>query len=367
MKRSRYLCISALLIASFILFLHANVAAEAVRNTLDLCARILIPSLFPYMVLSSLIVRTGAAEILGKPFAPLTRRLFRLPSCAGGAVILGILCGFPLGAQSACELYSRGCLTKKQAERLIPIANCAGSAFTIEIIGSYLWNSRTFGLLLYAVQLMASWLLGIVLARLCDEDSSYCSVNDKDIHTQESVSLGSCLADSIAASALSMLKICGFAAFFSVVASLLQHIFDGIHLPQWGAFSAAVLELTAASKAASETEGTLGLFLAGLSLGWAGLSVLFQCMHFTTPAGLSLRTTVYAHGIRGILCGIAAVILFPLCKGETSLTCMTYVSASLPSHALYAEIILLVLFCLFPLPRSLCAQKNKENTHSLHL
>ena len=94
MKRSRYFGITVLLMASFILFLHAGVASDAVRNTLDLCARVLIPSLFPYMVISSLIVRTGAAETLGAPLAPLTRKLFRLPPGAGGVIILGILCGF---------------------------------------------------------------------------------------------------------------------------------------------------------------------------------------------------------------------------------------------------------------------------------
>ena len=364
MRHSYLLRIPCILSAVLLLIIHTKIAEESVRTTLDLCARVLIPSLFPYMVISALLVRTGASDILGKPLASVTEKLFHLPARAGGALLLGILCGFPLGAQTACELYNRGSITKKEAERLIPLANCAGGAFTIGVIGTHLWNSRSFGIFLYITQILSAWALGAVWAR-ADRAPSQSSNNAND-SAHRSVSVGECLGDAITSSAVSMLKICGYVTFFSLFTAILHRIFTLWKLPLLGSISAAFLELTSGCQAASETGGTIGIFLTGLALGWSGVSVLFQCMTFTVPSGISLRMTVFSKGIQGILCGIAAVLWFLLRHDDPTLSCAASVYAIVPVHALYAEIAILILFCLFPLPRSLRTYNTDKNRKSLH-
>ena len=56
------------------------------------CLASLVPSLFPFMVLASFGVRSGAGEVLGKLLGPVTRRLFRLPRACGATVLLSFLC-----------------------------------------------------------------------------------------------------------------------------------------------------------------------------------------------------------------------------------------------------------------------------------
>ena len=336
-------------LAAFLLILHNSIAEEAVRETLDLCARVLIPSLFPYMIISVLIIRSGAAEILGAPLAPVVRHLFRLPACSAGAVVLGILCGFPVGAQMAGELYIRGDLTKKEAERLIPLANCAGPAFVIEVVGGCLWNSREFGIFLYTVQLITAWIIAAVAARFTPK------VKTEYRQTTSAVacSVPLCISEAVSTSALSMLKICGFIAFFSVLVSSVQNLFAFLKIPGVSVFIASLLEFTVGSKLAAETGGMIGAFLTGLTVGWSGLSVFSQCMTFTSPAGIRLRFALISKAVQGLLCGTASALFFPMYTAKTSVLCTASLTYDFPAWALYLEIILLVLFCIFPLLTSL--------------
>ena len=87
-------CFSALL-------LLPEVSAQAARDATLLCAQTLIPSLFPFFVLSSLLIACGASELLSALLSPLMRPLFGL-SGAGAAALLT-----PAPGPEAAELLAR--------------------------------------------------------------------------------------------------------------------------------------------------------------------------------------------------------------------------------------------------------------------
>lgn len=70
------------------------------------CGNILIPSLFPFMVLSTFIVKSGIADALGKFLSPVTKRLFHTDGSVGVVILLGLTGGFPVGAKGVATLYS---------------------------------------------------------------------------------------------------------------------------------------------------------------------------------------------------------------------------------------------------------------------
>ena len=63
---------------------------EAVK-ALTLCAGTVIPALFPFMVVTGLLVRLGFGQWLAPDMAGLMASLFRLPGCAGSALLLGLV------------------------------------------------------------------------------------------------------------------------------------------------------------------------------------------------------------------------------------------------------------------------------------
>ena len=69
----------ALLGCAVLLMSYSEIASRAAQNAMKLCAAVIIPSLFPYMVISSLLVLSGAAAEMGGWFSRPVRHLFRLP------------------------------------------------------------------------------------------------------------------------------------------------------------------------------------------------------------------------------------------------------------------------------------------------
>ncbi len=355
----RYLPALAVLSAAFLLLLRAEDAGEAAVSALKLCAFVIIPSLYPYMVISGLIVSLGAAQMLGYPLSPLCRRIFRLPGESAGAILLGALCGFPIGGQVACRLYEEGRLTRSQTERLIAIANNTGPAFIIEVIGAHYWGSRGLGLTVYLAQLVSAVLVGAVYARLRPDPEpprKACAaprpVRKRDILSK--------LAESVSDSAVSVLVVCGFIVFFAVLLSLVSRFLEVLGARYFLPILGAVVEFTGGASFAAEMGGAGGAFLTGFAVGWSGLSVFAQCKVFTAPLGIRLHPAAVCKAAQGILTGSAAAIYtsFFFSSSVTVSSCVPLTDT--PTYLVLGEVILLILFCLVP---AICKKIGQKRRH----
>lgn len=132
--KSRFLTI-------FQLVFPAALALSILRAPGDACAlsalalklwfERMIPSLFPFMVLSGLIVRLRLGRLLSLPVHPFLDRLYRIDRTMSAVLSIGFLFGFPLGAKTAAEAYSLGQLSKPQAQFLLTFCNNIGPVYLL--------------------------------------------------------------------------------------------------------------------------------------------------------------------------------------------------------------------------------------------
>ncbi|MCD7887318.1 MAG: sporulation protein, partial [Clostridiales bacterium] len=109
MKRiSRSLTTLVLLSALAGMLRWHQAAADAAREGLALCAGVVVPALFPFFVLTSLAVSLGMAQLLGAALAPALGPLFRVSRAGVGALALGLVGGYPVGAGAVRQLYQEG-------------------------------------------------------------------------------------------------------------------------------------------------------------------------------------------------------------------------------------------------------------------
>ena len=144
-------------------FIFSEVLLESMKRGMKLCISSVIPSLFPFAVLSELTVRSGAADGIARLFGGAFERLFGVRREGAIALILGIICGFPIGTRSALSLYERGSLSRDELERLLCFCNGPSPAFLIGGIGTSLFGSRELGILLFAAELISCFAVGILL------------------------------------------------------------------------------------------------------------------------------------------------------------------------------------------------------------
>lgn len=333
-----------ILLTTVWLLIRSDVAEAAALDALKMCATVIIPSLFPYMVISSMIVSTGAADRIGSRLSGLTGAVFRLPGCTGGAVILGALCGFPVGAKTACELYERSNIRRRECERLIAIANNTGPSFVIEVVGAHFWGSRGMGLTIYIAQILSALLIGWIssgkeaLTTITQHDQS------------QNCDMLQCLSQSITHSARSVISVCGFIVFFAVITTLIGQLLSGGHLSFVVPIAAAVLEFSTGASSAADLGGTPGAFLTGFAVGWSGISVFAQCKVFTVKHGISLRFAAICKAIQGLMTGLAASVYYALWF-TPSATVSTVIHPSDPSFIVMAGEFLFLAVAAMEIPR----------------
>ncbi len=127
-RKSGVLLVAVLTAACALLIFPAQ-AAEGAKNGVNYSLNILLPSLYPFMVLSVFIVKSGLAEKLGSALEKPTQALFRLPGGAAASIVMSVVGGYPAGARSAAALAEAGLVTQAQAERMMYFCVNAGPSF----------------------------------------------------------------------------------------------------------------------------------------------------------------------------------------------------------------------------------------------
>ncbi len=214
------LAASALLIATAALVISPGEAINGAKDGLALCFNVIVPSLFPFFVLSSLVVDLGLAAYLGRAMEGLMRPLFRVSGSCAAAVALGFIGGYPVGARTALQLYEQGLCSKTEAERLLAFCNNSGPAFILGVVGAGVFGDSRVGLLLYLTHALASLLVGLLFRFYGGwERRRACAPRPKPIQT---VTLPAAFTGAVSRALQSTLNICAFVVFFAVVLRLLS-------------------------------------------------------------------------------------------------------------------------------------------------
>ncbi len=91
----------------------------------------LLPSMLPFLILSSLILHMGLLDPLLTKGEHIWRRLLQLSPQGAYALFMGILCGYPMGAKTTADLYRKGSVSRQEADYLLTFSNYPGPSFLL--------------------------------------------------------------------------------------------------------------------------------------------------------------------------------------------------------------------------------------------
>lgn len=285
---------------------------------LELWFQKMVPSLFPFMILSGIMVRLNLTERLAMAAYPLVGRIYRVRKNVCYCMLLGFLCGFPMGAKVTGELFERGQLTHREAEYLLAFCNNIGPvyfcSFVLPLLGRELTAPYLFGMygipLLYGLVLRGTVYhnltsLGITPARIADPSSGaelrtaelgsripgcrphLASAQGLEPGHRSRLTFAQILEatnQSIQSSGQSILTLGGYMILFNLL-NLLPHVLAGHSLP----LLSPLLEITGGL---GMLKGTLPLYSL-LALSFGGLSCIAQTYSCIRGCGLSLSNYIY--------------------------------------------------------------------------
>ena len=314
---------AALLCAVLSLTLWPQDAMEAARSGLALCGNVIIPSLFPFFVLSSLVVELGLAGYLGRLLEGVMRPLFRVNGACASAVALGFIGGYPVGARTALSLYEKGMCTRTEAQRLLAFCNNSGPGLYSGRGGGGRVRQQPGGRTHLPGPRRRVAVCGTALSLLRPGTRSPAAGGGPPcIRTTR---FSSAFTGAVTGALRSTLNICAFVVFFLVVVRLLTRsgLLTGLAevLGSWFAplgfdrvwaqrLLTGLLEMTSGVCTLSGDGSLTGrLSMAAFLLGWAGVSVHCQVLSFLGGSGLSAGTYLAGKLLHGILAALFTGVL----------------------------------------------------------
>lgn len=273
MKKRRQLAGFFTSIGLLIVILDGKSALEGAQHGVELCLKTVIPSLFPFFVLSVLTVSFLSGEDLS--FLRPIGKLLGIPDGMESILIPAFLGGYPVGAQCVASAWKHGQLQKRDAERMLAFSSNAGPAFL-------------FGMA--AIQFPGKWapwilwlihILGAVFAAIMLKPERPEKMKMKET---DPISI----TDALQSSLKVMANVCGWVILFRVLIHFLKRWLLWF-LPTWlQILITGLLELSnGCCELAGISDHTVRFLICSMILGFGGLCVTLQTSSVTR--GLSLR------------------------------------------------------------------------------
>jgi len=314
-------------------------------NTLMLWFNTVIPSLFPFMVISSwLDFRVHTHRNI---FDKITMRLFGVPSSLMPIFIVGTLSGYPAGARLISELYSNRRISKDTAEHLLAFCNNAGTVFIVSAVSSSMLKDRYSAIFFITITAFSALVTGISYNLAFPADSSDFYSSSLPV---ESTPIGTAIMSSVKA----ILTVGGCMVFFSVITEAVTSLFPDISSMYYGIVN-GIFEFTRGiSLVASENCNNKLAYaiIAGL-LSWGGLSVHLQTAAVISSDKISILKYILCKAFSSFVSFLTAIHTYDYFFTKTAVSTSVFNEITpFPS-----TIILSILLCIIILLVNFAKQK----------
>lgn len=292
-----------------ILISNGSVVTKAVAEGLRAAFLTVMPSTFPYMVLSSVMISSGVFEKTGRIFSPLAK-LFDLPDGCMFVIPMSLVCGFPVGAAAVGRLYAEGRCSREEGERLAAFCNFCGPPYILGVFASAVESYRG-AVIAYITQSILALIFGIVLAktggrkRKEDEKEPRVSGGADGINKE---GLSSVICHAVCTSGYKYMNTVFYIVFFSVICSAAGKMLPFLPRPLLG-----FLELTYGISGLNTIKNKVARYFFGCAIIYfSGASVHFQVISILEKplsAGKYMITRIIFFPVCSALATFAALIL----------------------------------------------------------
>ena len=314
LKKAVLTCILAFLMV-FIL-IHGKTAKEFASLGLMTWYEHMIPTLLPFMIFSGILIRLDLVKLFMKPFSVFLRPLFRLNSYGIYVIVMGFLCGFPIGAKNCADLYQKGKLTKDEAEYLLAFTNNIGPTYFYTFVLATIYKTDQpvlssffmFGIpLLYGIFLRYTLYRNKIPFREKEEPQKLSFSGKK-----AAFSLFEAIDDSITASLIQIAMLGGYMVLFNLMVLIPFTLLKGN--PSFYGVLHSILEISGGFAIIKHQEMSRlfqGILVHGV-LAFNGLCCFAQTMNIIQDTDLSGRKYL---GHKMVLCGMTVFFVWVFLKG----------------------------------------------------
>jgi len=257
--------------AMLVIIFDTRTAIVSAREGVSLCLQTLIPSLFPFFVLSGVI----NSSLLGQNLRLLqpVGQICKIPKGTESLLVLGLLAGYPIGAQLITQAYKAGKISKRSALRMLGFCNNVGPAFLFGILSPLFSSIKTIWIF-WCIHILSALITGCVLP----------SSETETTHITPSVAIS--FSESLQKAIKATAGVCGWVILFRVVLGFCNRWFLWLFPASVQILFSGILEMSNGCVLLHNISNEGERFiLSGIMLAFGGLCVGMQTISVTEGLG----------------------------------------------------------------------------------
>lgn len=293
----------------FLMLRYPALSLEYASTGLTLWFTKMVPTLLPFMILSGIMIRMNLTERFVGLLHPLLHRIYGTSRNGSYTIIMGFLCGFPMGARIVGELYEQHKLSREESALLLSFCNNIGPIYFLSYVIPTLGIDRPGRpfLLMYGIPLLYGFLLMRIRPWMTRKVSS-CE-NHPEARSLQARQPGSCsLLAAIDASVLSGLigiaRLGGYMVFFNLLNIVFQP-FQHVNTNILNIYR-CLLEITSGI----DYSGRSINFAILILLPFGGFSCIAQTYSMIRQTDLSLRPYLYHKAVQTAVTAACYLLLY---------------------------------------------------------
>ncbi|MBE7061189.1 MAG: hypothetical protein E7382_01470 [Clostridiales bacterium] len=303
------------LVALSLILCFNKALSLAVIDGFKLWFACVLPSVFPYFFITAIMTGLSFTGKISRFLSPVTKRLFNTGGITGYAFFISLISGYPVGAKTVADLKENNLLGEAEAVRASTFCSTSSPMFLISSVGSIMFNSATFGLVLFLVHFLSAILMGITFSFYKRKEkplSLVSAVRDEKINLS--------LYETTFSAVTSVLVVGGLITVFYILTevllsvrilvplvSVLEKLLGDKTLAEGIVFG--ILETTRGYKAVSGCGITfLTLPVCAFFCGFGGLSVIAQSLAYLKKAKIKTAPFILAKILQAVLSFVLGLI-----------------------------------------------------------
>ncbi len=287
----------------YLLLRYPALSLQYAQTGLMLWFRRMIPTLLPFMILSGILIAMNLTDRFVRVLHPILHFLYGTTPNGSYTLLMGFLCGFPMGARIAGELRRNGRISRREAQCLLAFCNNIGPIYFLSFVVSTLSMERPLlpFLVMYGIPLG----YGLILMRLFPAGSIVSTVKE----TGEAAPAQG-LLDAVDSSILSGLSGIGRLGGYMIFFNLLNILFVPFpRLPSFLLqFYRCILEITSGIAGCGDAYPRLVLIM----LPFGGFSCIAQTYSMIRGTDLSIRPYLFHKLMQTGLTALCYLFLRPI-------------------------------------------------------
>ena len=307
-----------LLFIMFEILSSSQTIIDSISFSFNIWKNNIFPSLFPFFVLSEVLINYGFIEFVGEIFKPVMK-LFKLKGATAFVLIMSLVSGFPSNAKYVRELYLKDIINEKEGSKLLTFTHFSNPLFILGTISLLFLNNKEIGILILITHYLGNFIVGLIFKSYYisnDNDSGF-SVKKAilDMHKKRisnNKSFGKIISDALMHAIDTLLLIFGVVTLFLVITTIID---NNINIPSYyQSILNGIIEMTQGLKYVSildiplKIKGTLSVMF----ISFGGISVHMQIISILSDTKIKYFPFLVARIIHSFFSSFLFFILFDL-------------------------------------------------------